>query len=163
MISSRMKNQCKKLRAGLVKKTIGKLNSALWLQNHIAACPRCRGRIARVARVDFALTLLKSQPHSSDLLTRANISAINVLKHSLRESAKADKLRQAESPNPWRQKCGAHIIPLAKTAACLAVILIIKLGVLSSMDNFCKQGSNAVEHYYARHLGQEYADEIFSA
>jgi hypothetical protein len=31
------------------------------------------------------------------------------------------------------------------------------------MDNFCKQGSNAVEHYYAKHLGQDYADEIFSA
>ncbi len=162
MISSRMKNQCRKLRTSLVEKTIGKLNRALWLQNHIAACPRCRARIARVARVDFALTLLKSQPHSSDLLARANISAISVLKHSLRESPKADKLKQAESPNTW-QKCGAHIIPLAKTAACLAVILIIKLGVLSSMDNFCKQGSSAVEHYYARHLGQEYADEIFSA
>lgn len=162
MISSQMKNRCKKLRTSLVKKTIGKLNSALWLQNHIAACPRCRARIARVARVDFALTLLKSQPHSSDLLTRANISAISVLKHSLRESPKADKLRQAESANAW-QRCGAHIVPLAKTAACLAVILIIKLGVLSSMDNFCKQGGNAVEHYYARHLGQEYADEIFSA
>jgi len=162
MISSRMKNQCKKLRTSLVEKTVGKLSSALWLQNHIAACPRCRGRIARVARVDFALTLLKSQPHSSDLLTRANISAISVLKHSLRESPKADKLRQTESVNTW-QRCGAHIIPLAKTAACLAVILIIKLGVLSSMDNFCKQGSSAVEHYYAKHLGQEYADEIFSA
>ena len=158
-----MKKQCKKLRAGLVKKTIGKLSSTLWLQNHIAACPRCRVRIARVARVDFALTLLKSQPHSSDLPARANISAINVLKHSLRESPKAEKLRQIESAGAWRQKCGAHIIPLAKTAACLAVILIIKLGVLSSMDNFCKQGSSAVEHYYARHLGQEYADEIFSA
>ncbi len=163
MIRSRMKNRCKKLRANLVKKTIGKLSSALWLQNHIAACPRCRVRIARVARVDFALTLLKSQPHSSDLLSRANISAINVLKHSLRESPKAEKLRQIESADTWRQKCGAHIIPLAKTAACLAVILIIKLGVLSSMDNFCKQGSNAVEHYYAKHLGQDYADEIFSA
>ena len=162
MISLRMKNQCKKLRANLVKKTIGKLSSTLWLQNHIAACPRCRGRIARVARVDFALTLLKSQPHSIDLLARANISAINVLKHSLRESPKADKLMQTEPADAWRQKCGAHIIPLAKTAACLAVILIIKLGVLSSMDNFCKQGGNAVEHYYARHLGQEYADEIFS-
>jgi hypothetical protein len=163
MISSRMKNRCKKLRANLVKKTIGKLSSTLWLQDHIAACPRCRMRIARVARVDFALTLLKSQPHSSDLLARANISAINVLKHSLRESPKAEKLRQIESADAWRQKCGAHIIPLAKTAACLAVILIIKLGVLSSMDNFCKQGSSAVEHYYARHLGQDYADEIFSA
>ncbi len=163
MITSRMKNQCKKLRENLVKKTIGKLSRTLWLQNHIAACPRCRGRIARVARVDFALTLLKSQPHSSDLLTRANISAISVLKHSLRESPKADKLTQTESTEAWRQKCGAHIVPLAKTAACLAVILIIKLGVLSSMDNFCKQGGNAVEHYYARHLGQEYADEIFSA
>ncbi len=161
MISSRMKNQCKKLRASLVDKTIGKLSSARWLQNHIAACPRCRARLARVGRVELALTMLKSQPHSSDLLARANIRAINVLKHSLRESPKAEKLRQAESPYPWRQKCGAHIVPLAKTAACLAVILIVKLGVLSSMDNFCKQGAGAVEHYYAKHLGQEYADEIF--
>jgi hypothetical protein len=65
-----------------------------WIQNHIATCPRCQRRLARLGKVELAITLLKSRPHGLDLLMRANTQAIGVLKHSLRATTKAEYLRQ---------------------------------------------------------------------
>jgi len=163
MISSTVAKQCRKIRSRLVDVIAGKLDHACWLHDHIRTCPRCRQRIARVGHVDLALMALRSQPHSLDLLMKANTKAISVLKHSLREAPKAEALQQLEPYSPPAEKYGRHLVPLAKTAACLAVVLVLKLGVFSSMDTFRRQGGAAVEHYYAKHLGQEAADEIFSA
>ena len=163
MISFGIKNRCRQLRQRLTDVIAGKLDNACWLQDHIRTCPRCQARLARVGQVDLALMALKSQPHSFDLVMKANTQAIHHLKHSLREGPEAAQLQHRQPDGSLYEKYGRHFVPLAKTAACLAVVLILKLGVFSSMGSFRREGNSAVEHYYAKHLGQEYADEIFRA
>jgi hypothetical protein len=164
MIRSKVKNQCKKIRHKLSAAVIGKLIArGGWVDSHIAKCPRCRARLQRIGDVEFALSIIKSQPQRLDLLAKANTQAVNVLKHSLREAPKAEQLKQGHDYKEWYEKSGVYLVPLSKTAACLMIVLFMKMGIISSMNNFCKEGDSAVRHHYARYLGEEYADEIYSA
>jgi len=63
-----------------------------WVQKHIAGCPRCQRRLASTGKVHLALSIIKSRPHKLDLLMRANLGALKMLKHSLRDCPKAQKL-----------------------------------------------------------------------
>ena len=163
MMKLKLQNPCKRIKRKFRDVVVGTLAHGNWLQNHIAHCPRCRTRINRLGKVELALSLMKTQPHSLDLLTRANSKAINVLKHGLRTAPKAEELKNPANQKTQDEKYGRHLLPLSKTAACLGVILLLKLGVLSSISSFQEQGDCVVRHYYAKHLDQDYADELFSA
>jgi hypothetical protein len=52
---------------------------APWVRRHVASCPKCQQRLAGLTKVDLALSVIKSQPHRLDLLTRANTAAIRML------------------------------------------------------------------------------------
>jgi len=157
-------NKCRRIRGWLYKVIINHFHlDADWVQNHIANCPRCNRRLVNVGKVNLALSAMKSQPQKLDLLMRANTQAIGVLKHSLREAPKAEKLR-AMLPEPkLSEKCGKYARSTANVAACITILLLMKIGVFSSMDTFQTQGRKAVEQYYASHVGEDLADEIFSA
>jgi hypothetical protein len=157
-------NKCRRIRAWLYKAVINRFRlDAEWVQNHIANCPRCNRRLVNVGKVNLALSAIKSQPHKLDLLMRANTQAIGVLKHSLREAPKAGKLRaMLPEPKPL-EKCGKYAHSTANVAACIAILLLMKIGIFSSMDTFQTQGQKAVEQYYASQLGEDLADEVFSA
>jgi hypothetical protein len=43
------------------------------------------------------------------------------------------------------------------------VVLMAKTGAYASMTNLQKEGGDFVEEYYAKHLGDDYADEIFNS
>jgi hypothetical protein len=156
--------KCRRIRGWLHKAIISRFHvDADWVQNHIANCPRCNRRLVNVGKVNLALSAMKSQPHKLDLLMRANTQAIGVLKHSLREATKARKLR-AKLPEPKLfEKCGKYAHSAANVAACITILLLMKIGVFSSMDKFQTQGQKAVEQYYASQVGEDLADEIFSA
>ena len=64
-----------------------------WIQRHIAVCPRCQRRFAHAARVQVALSLLRSSPMDLSLLGRANAKAIHSLQHGVREIPKARSLK----------------------------------------------------------------------
>jgi len=172
MKSKNTNNKCRQIRAWLHKAISSRLGlsqggrltvDADWVQNHIANCPRCRRRIVSAGRVNLALSVMKSQPHKLDLLMRANTQAIGVLKHSLRRAPKACKLK-AMLPKPkLLERCGKYAHPAANAAACIAILLLMKIGVFSSMDKFQTEGQKVVKQYYASHVGQEMADEIFTA
>lgn len=164
MIRSKVKNQCKRIRHKLSDAIIGKLAAhGGWVDSHIAKCPRCRARLQRIGNVEFALSIIKSQPQRLNLLAKANTQAVNVLKHTLREAPKAEQLRQGHDFEEWHEKAGVYLVPLSKTAACLMIVLFMKMGIISSMSNFRKEGDSLVRHHYARYLGEEYTDEIYSA
>ena len=91
---------------------------------------------------------------------QANTRAINVLNHSLREAPKAAKLKKILPQPKWFLRYGKHTQALANTAACIAIVLLLKIGVFSSIDSFQKQGKNTVEQYYAKHLGDDLAKDI---
>jgi len=161
---SGISNKCRRIRTWLNKALNSRFGlDASWVQNHIASCPRCQRRLAAIGKVNLALSAMKAQPCRTDLLMRANIQAIGVLKHSLRQAPKARKLK-VMMPEPkllerWRKY--AH--PATNLAACVVILLLMKVGIFSSMDKFQAEGQKIVKQYYANHVGQDVANEIFSA
>lgn len=157
-------NKCRQIRVWLHKAINSSLGlDADWVQNHIANCPRCRRRFVNVGKVNLALSAMKSQPHKLDLLMRANTQAIGVLKHSLRRAPKAQKLRVMLPEPKLFERCSKYTHSAANVAACIAILLLMKIGIFSSMDKFQAQGQKVVEQYYASQVGEDLADEVFSA
>jgi hypothetical protein len=164
MLKNNVQNRCKQIRLRLQRVLTGGLNfNTGWLQNHIAKCPRCQRRISRFGRVDLAFSLLKSQPHSLDLLSRANTKAIGVLKHSLRNAPGTEKLRNMRPEPAWPLRHAGCIRAVLNAAACIVVVILLKTTTFSSMKNFHDESSAHVKNYYANRLGSEIADDIFSA
>ena len=156
-------NKCRQIRAWLHKAIISRLSlDADWAQNHIANCPRCNRRFFNIGKVNLALSIMKSQPHKLDLLMRANTQAIGVLKHDLRRAPKAQKLK-AMLPEPKLfERCSKYTHSAVNVAACIAILLLMKIGIFSSIDKFQTQGQKVVEQYYASQVGEDLADEVFS-
>lgn len=132
-----------------------------WVQHHAAACPRCQRRLAAFGKVDLALSTIKSQPHKLDLLMRANSQAAQTLKRSLREAPKAMQLKTVLPEPKILERCARYRYSVANVAACIAILLLIKIGVFSSMERFQTRGSRLVQQYYSAQLGQDMADEVF--
>ena len=122
------------------------------LSDHVATCPRCRKRLAMANRVQMAFDLIKSQPHSLNLLAAANQQATNVLKHSLRNAPKSQKLRQANPEPHWTQKKQPWLEQVVNVAACAAVLLIVRMGLTASLLDVRQTGKTVVHNYYARNL-----------
>jgi hypothetical protein len=105
---------------------------------------------------------VKTQPHKLDLLARANADAISVLKHSLRAEPEAATLK-TELPEPklleMFRGCGRSV---ASAAACVAILLLMKIGVLSSMNHVHSTGQKGMKQYYAKRIGEDLAGEVFT-
>jgi len=134
-----------------------------WVQKHIANCPRCQARIVGVGKVELALSLVKSQRHHLDLLMRANEQAVGVLKHSLRQAPKAEKLKKALPEPTLSERLCKYKHSAANVAACLAILFLMKIGIFCSMDRFQTRSQQVLKQYYAKYIGQDLADEIFKA
>jgi len=162
MTETKTKNKCRQIR-GRIYKALSKSLSpdAKWLNEHITHCPRCQRRLISCGKVNLALSLIKSQPQSVDLLMRANTQTIAVLKHSLRSEPKAQKLEK-ELPEPKTlERCRKYGHYIANLAACFVVLLLMKIGVFSSMGQFHNQGQRVMKQYYAKQVGADLADEVF--
>lgn len=134
---------------------------SLRLRDHIASCPRCQKRLLKLGRVELALQLLLSQPHSLTLLQEANMAALKMLGRRERFSSKADALRQATPQPDWTQRHTKRLEKLLGVAACLMVICLIKIGVFSSLKEIHDDGQTAMRNYYARNLDQETMGDLF--
>ena len=134
--------------------------AARWAQSHVANCPRCRRQILGNSRLRLALLLIKTQPHTPNLLMEANRRAINVLKRSLRETTTAERLRHLTPRPAFFQRLAKYTQPLTHAAACLAILLLLRTGIFSSMKRFHDQGAQAVKQYYTRHLDKDILDEL---
>jgi anti-sigma factor RsiW len=162
MASIKADNKCRRIRTWLNTAMSRRLGSeAGWLQSHVASCPRCRRRLASWGKVDLALSFIKAQPHRLDLLMRANAQAICVLKHSLREEPKAQELKRVlPQPKPL-ERYGGYGHSIGNLAACVTILILMKIGVFSSMDTFQTEGQKVIKQYYCRQIGQDLADEVF--
>lgn len=138
---------------------------AHWLRSHIKNCPRCRRRLISSGKVNLALSFIKSQPQGLDLLKRANIQAVSVLKHSLREEPQAQELKAGlPRPRPLAKyhKFGKYGSSIGSLAACIAVLLLMKIGLFSSVDTVHYKGRKVFKQYYVKNVGQDLADEVFA-
>lgn len=155
-------NRCKRLREWMYSAFGRHINpEAGWMKEHIARCPRCRRRLIACGKVEIALSLIKSQPLDLGLLMRANEQAIGVLKHSLRELPKADRLRQIKPEPKPVEKLYRLAQPLGNMAACAAILLLVKTGIFSSMNGVQNKGQKVIRQYYASRIGEDLAEEIF--
>ncbi|MHC4618668.1 MAG: hypothetical protein ACYTEQ_13055 [Planctomycetota bacterium] len=164
MMNKNKNNKCGRIRAWLHRAAASRLSlDANWVQKHIADCPKCRRRLASISKVNLALSMIKSQPHNLDLLRRANAQALGVLKHSLRYAPKAQQLKAVRPEPKLLEKCRKYAHSTANAAACIAIVLLMKTGIFSYMNNVQTQGREVVRQYYAGQIGEDMADDIFSA
>jgi hypothetical protein len=138
-------------------------SSAPWVQRHTAGCPKCRQRLAGLARVDIALSVIKSQPHQSDLLTRANAAAIRMLGHQLRQSEAADKLKEAQPEPSFAERRAGRQNAITNVAACLAILMLAKAGIFASLDKARTRGEATMKQYYTNRAGEDLAGEVFKS
>ncbi len=134
---------------------------AAWVQRHAARCPRCQQRLATMAQVDLALSVVRAQPHRLDLLMRANTCAVRMLSRQLREDARSQGLGQAEHESGVLEQRGRYRGTLTNVAACLAVLFLAKTGIFSSFDKANTRGQAVMKQYYASQIGEDLAGEIF--
>ncbi len=155
---------CKRIRQWLVASLSRGLGpEAAWVQRHVAGCPRCQRRIAALSKVEMALSIVKSQPHQLDLLKRANTHAIGMLKHSLREAAQARTLENSRPEPSFLERSGRYRHHLANVAACLAIVLLTRTGLFSSLNRMNTRGEKFLRQYYASQVGEDLAGEVFGA
>ena len=131
--------------------------------SHIASCPRCQKRLAAVGRVEVGLCLMRMQPHTPDLLARANTSALKYLTRSLRQRPQAEQLRHAVFGPGRLEKATPLLERLIHIAACLFILLMVRAGIINKMFQIKEQGTAVMQNYYARHLDAETLDEIFES
>ena len=155
-------NNCKNLRHRLADLFEDRFSlDTPWIQRHLADCPRCRQRLTGFGRVSLALTFIKSQPHDLSLLSRANSQALNQLKHSLRNCPRAQKLKNARPDTSFFRRLIQYSRSGCSAAACLAIMLLVRFGVIDSLDNCHSEGQKVMKNYYAQHLGEDLADDLF--
>jgi len=163
MTDMKLNNQCRRIRTWLyaaMSRSFGP--EASWLHNHIMHCTKCQRRLVSCGKVNLALSFMKSQPHGLDLLMRANTQAIHVLKHSLRREPKAQKLERKLPEPKLLERCSHYGHSAANLAACIVILLLMKIGVFSSMNNLQTQGQKVIKQYYVKQVGEDLADEIFA-
>lgn len=131
------------------------------MQTHISSCPRCRRRLVSAGRVNLALSLMKTRPHRLDLLMRANEQAVAVLRHGLQAEPRAAKLKTSLPEPKLVERCGRYGPSVGHWAACVTVLMMMKIGVFSSVDAFQTESQEVMKKYYARQVGQDLAEEIF--
>ena len=146
---------CKSVRVWLSTLLGSKLSvNADWVQRHVANCPRCQRRLAGFGRVDLAIELLKAQPQRLDLLMRANAQAIGILKHQLRHAPQAIKLRQAVVDISLWQRITRYAGAGVNVAACLSILLLMRVGIFGAISTFEQKSEAAVNSYYAEKFNE---------
>lgn len=162
--NARRPNRCKRLRRWLTAALYHGLGpEAGWVQRHAAGCPRCQKRIEALGKVELALSIVKSQPHHVDLLKRANVSAVGMLKHSLREASETRTLERCRPEPSFIERSGGYRHRLANIAACFAILALTRAGLFSSLDRLSLRGKECMKQYYTAQVGEELAGEVFGA
>jgi len=92
----------------------------------------------------------------------ANVQTIGVLKHSLRRAKEAGKLKTIRPEPKFLEKYSKYTSSALNVAACMTILLLMKIGVFSSMNMFQTQGQKVIQKYYANRIGDDLAEEIFS-
>jgi hypothetical protein len=128
---------------------------------HIASCPRCQKRLAAANRVEMTLSLMRMQPQAMDLLAKANTAALKYLTRTVRFSPCADQLRTAVHKPNRLEKASPLLERLLNVAACLFIILMIRVGLKNRMLEIQDQGTKVMENYYARNLDAKLFEDVF--
>ena len=156
-----IKNSCGRIGEWLADTVADRVdNTTAWTQRHIASCPRCRRLAIGNSRIRLALLLIKTQPHKPDLLMQANRRAIGVLKRSLRELPQAERLRHISPKPALLVRLSKYTQAVGHAAACLLVLLLLRMGIFSSLAKVDKQGQEFAKAYSARLTDADLLDDM---
>ncbi|MBN1508392.1 MAG: hypothetical protein JW955_16200 [Sedimentisphaerales bacterium] len=162
--SRREPSPCKRVRQRLLESARHRLGpEARWVQAHAASCPRCQRRLARIAKVELALSAIRSRPHRLDLLMQANSAALRMLNHELRQVAQARRLEETKPEPSLIERYARYRFAITNVAACVAILLLTKTGVFSSFNTARTQGQAVMKQYYANQAGEDLAREVFGS
>ncbi len=160
MVWQNRKTDCSRIRQWLLETLNQRLEiTSTWLQRHLADCPKCRRQIAGNSRLRLAMLLIKTQSHSPDLLMQANRRAIRVLQRNLQELPQAEKLRHIYARPLLRERLSKYTLSISHAAACLLVLVLLRMGIFSSLTRIQDQGQQFVKQYYAPYLDQDLHDD----
>ena len=116
--------------------------------------------VGKMAKTDLALCLLKAQPHRLDLLMRANKRALAMVTRTARDSTQAEAICHM-LPKPtamdWMRK---YAQAAANAAACLLVLVLVRVGFTSSVSRFQRNSEQAVRQLYQQHLGGDGLEDL---
>ena len=136
---------------------------ATWVQRHLAACPRCRRRVASWRKVDLALSIVKSEPRRLDLLRQANANTLKMLTHTLRDAPQAKELAVARSEPSFLERSGSYRHWATHAAACFIILFLAKSGLFASFSRLSTGSEKLVRQYYTSHAGDDLAGEMFDS
>ena len=91
---------------------------------------------------------------------QANRRAIRILTRNLQESDQAEKLRHIRARPSLGERLGKYTQSIGHAAACLLVLVLLRIGIFSSLSKIQEQGERFVKQYYAPHLDQDIYDDI---
>ena len=156
-------NPCKHFRSWLSRFSLEK--EALrnqWLYRHINQCDRCRARLQGYSRLQLAMFQIKTQPHGASLFSNANLRVIRRLNQQMRESQAAYDLTHAYPKVSKLSFCSHYIQSIGHCAACLGVVVMVKLGFFGSLNAISDSSEKGLKKYYAKHLPEDvYSDNDF--
>ena len=132
-----------------------------WLQRHLAACPRCRKRAVAMGRAAMGMLLVKTHVQPTDLLMHANQRATAVLSRRIRDLPSARKLRRARPAPSLAMRLTKYTQSIAHAAACLAAMVLLRMGLFQSASKLHDRSAEAIENYYTRQLDQDIVDDLF--
>ncbi len=149
-------NDCQKTKNLLVRSIERySLKGNGYLANHIANCPSCQRRVSGYNRLELALSALKSQSHSIDLLARANEKTLRHLKRNVRNVPVAMQLKNARPRESFLAKYTGRIQGISNSAACLAIFILLKMGIFNGIHTIEDKGQHIVCNYYDNHLDDD--------
>jgi hypothetical protein len=132
---------------------VGQVDLPGRIRRHVEQCPRCQRRLGRHAKLVLAMQLLKTQPHPMALLLEANRRTMAYLQRSVRELPRARRLQtRLPGPSIWSRVTAVTQSALS-AAACLLVLLAVRMVIDSSISKVEKGSVQTVKHL------QSYIDE----
>ena len=162
MTSIKAKNGRRRIRARLLSAMSCRFGPDTdWLQKRISKCLKCLRRLLSRDKINLALLFMKTQPHRLDLLMRANAQAIGVLQHCLRRAPRARQLRNILPEPKLLERYSKYGYSVANLAVFIVILLLMKVSVFSFLDKFHTETRKVIKQYYARQVGQDFANEVF--
>jgi hypothetical protein len=122
------------------------------LAEHVLHCSDCAEQVRRVSEVHAGLTLLCTQTPPADLPARANARALRFLRRAARATAAAQRLLRMRPDLTPYQRAYVHFARLSVGAAAACVMLGMRVGVLSGVEQTRQLGEQLAQLHWQRHI-----------
>lgn len=125
------------------------------LIRHLSTCPTCFEWASKVGRVNAALIMLATGTPPAGIIGRANEKALRMLARKLREGRDAEELRNARPAAAIWPRIEGPLSRTAASAAAAMIVLSLRAGVASGMEQTRDLAQPLGDIHYQRHIDDE--------